>query len=99
MHGDQDAVFTPTDAELAAIVRHWVNYDLGVRSEFVFAGMSIDDEHRRAALGLQRVAGIASVLGEEEVRRIVEEVRDDFATRLGPEPWELFELGMPDVLI
>ena len=94
MADDPNAVFSPTEEELAVIVRYWEEEELHVQAELIFAGMSIRDEDR-AALGLQRIACVASVLGEKEVERIIEKVRADYANRLGPENWELFIAGIP----
>jgi len=46
-----------------------------------------------AAFSSRRIARIAELLGEEEVKRAIDEAREEFSRRLDPRRWDIFLHG------
>jgi hypothetical protein len=88
--------FVPTRHELIQLVKYWATLKLSHLFGFFLHGQTGSNERRRHAFAGRRICRIATVLGEEEVRKAVEEAEDEFSKTIDPRAWALFKDGTPE---
>jgi hypothetical protein len=88
--------YAPSREELNQLVKYWAEQI--VELEY---GYFLTDQFSRSDSGLElhawsRIRRAAILLGEEEVGRIVSEVRTSYGEKQDKELWEIFTRGTPE---
>jgi hypothetical protein len=85
--------FNPTRIELIETVKYWARE--AVRSEFsmFLANCAFSEKVSVRSFANSRIAGIGALLGEDEVQKLVEEVRNKFGEGEDPRTWRIFLHG------
>jgi hypothetical protein len=87
--------FVPTRHELIQLVKYWATLDIEDLFFFFLYGQTCSSERRRVAFARRRICRIATILGEEEVRKAVEEAENEFSKTIDPRAWSIFKNGTP----
>jgi hypothetical protein len=88
--------FVPTRHELIQLVKYWATLDLEDRFYFFLYDQASSSECRRMAFARRRISRIATVLGEGEVQKAVEEAEQEFGKKADPRAWAIFKDGTPE---
>jgi hypothetical protein len=88
--------FVPIRHELIQLVKYWATLDLDDLFDFFLYGQTGSSERRRVAFARRRINRIATVLGEGEVRKAVEEAEQEFSKTIDPRAWSIFKNGTPE---
>jgi hypothetical protein len=88
--------FVPTRYELIQLVKYWATLELVHIFGFFLLGQTGSNERRRHAFAGRRISRIATALGEEEVRKSVEEAEQEFSKTIDPRAWAIFKDGTPE---
>jgi len=88
--------FVPTRHELVQLAKYWATLDLDDLFDFFLYGQTGSSEWRRVAFARRRICRIATVLGEEEVQKAVEEAEKEFSKTIDPRAWAIFKNGTPE---
>ena len=89
--------FVPTRHELFELAKYWeavcldLSYDL-----FLYDGGINSSDFNRTQFAARRINRIATVLGEEEVRKAIEEAEQEFSKTIDPRAWAIFKNGTPE---
>ncbi len=85
--------FVPTRHELIQLAKDWATLDIDDLFDFFLYGQTGSSEWRRVAFAHRRIDRIATILGEEEVRKAVEEAEEEFSKTIDPRAWAIFKAG------
>jgi hypothetical protein len=88
--------FEPTRYELIQLVKYWATLELGHLFGFSLHGQTGSDERHRHTFAGRRITRIATILGEEEVGKAVEEAESEFSKKVDPRAWAIFKNGTPE---
>jgi len=91
--GTEVPEFIPTRHELLQLVKYWEREDLFYKWRNFVTSSDGDADYVIAAFSSRRIARIAELLGEEEVKRAIDEAREEFSRRLDPRRWDIFLHG------
>jgi hypothetical protein len=86
----QHSDYHPTIHELKVIAKYWLEQELSVCAEFWFSRQVGSHEWRLELYASRRVARIADIIGEEEIKKLVREVEEEERQRIGDEAWDAF---------
>jgi hypothetical protein len=85
--------FVPTRHELIQLVKYWATLDLDKQFYFFLYTQTGSDDRRRGAFARRRICRIAAILGEEEVRKAIEEAEQEYSKKTYPRAWSIFKDG------
>lgn len=88
--------FAPTRHELIHLVKYWANVALGYQFDFFSFGQTGSTPRRRELFACCRIRRIATLLGEEEVRKAIQEAEEEFSKTTDPRAWAIFKNGTPE---
>jgi hypothetical protein len=88
--------FIPTRHELIQVVKYWEKLRLDHLFYYFLFGQTGSSETRRVAFAGRRVSRIARLLGDEEVRKAIQEVDAEFSKTIDPRGWAIFKDGTPE---
>jgi hypothetical protein len=88
--------FIPTRHELIQLVEYWATIDLDDLFHFFLLGQTGSAERRRVEFARHRICRIAAILGEEEVRKAIEEAEQKYSKTIDPRAWSIFKDGTPE---
>jgi hypothetical protein len=88
--------FVPTRHELIQLAKYWASLDLEDLFYFFLLGQTGSSERQRVAFARRRICRIATVLGEEEVRKAIEEAEQKYSKTIDPRAWGIFKDGTPE---
>jgi len=91
--GTEVPEFIPTRHELLQLVKYWKRKDLFYKWGSFVSSTDGYIDYLIADFASRRIAQIAKLLGEEEVKRAIEEAREEFSRRLDPRRWDIFLHG------
>ena len=94
--GEECDGFRPTRYELRELARLWYRKRLDLEIDFFLYGQSGSTEWRESVYADRRLERIASVIGDDAVGEIVQELEEAEKKRLGDELWDAFASGDPD---
>jgi len=62
---------------------------------FFLHGQTGSNESRLRAFAGRRICRIATVLGEEEARRAIEQAEEEYGKSMDPRGWDVYKNGTP----
>ena len=96
IHGEDGSEvpdFAPTKHELTQLVKYWARRHTEIEFPCRAMGISGSSEMRESAYASARINRIEKLLGEEEVRRAVDEAEAEFARDVDASDWDAFCRG------
>ena len=88
--------FVPTRHELILLVKHWTTLELRQLFGFFLHGQVGSNDRRRYEFAGRRISRVATVLGEEDVRKVIEEAEHEFSKAIDPRAWDIYKNGTPE---
>lgn len=88
--------FAPTRHELIQLVKYWDTLRLDQLFYFFVVGQVGFCDSRRSAFASRRISRIATLLGEDEVQKAIQEAEEEFSKRTDPRAWAIFKNGTPE---
>lgn len=88
--------FVPTRHELIQLVKYWATLDLDQQFYFFLYTQTGSDDRRRGAFARRRISRIATILGEEEVQKAMQEAQREYSKKIDPRAWSIFMDGTPE---
>lgn len=88
--------FVPTRHELVQLIKYWATVDLENEFYFFLYTQTGSNDSRRGAFARRRISRIATILGEEEVRKAIEEAGQEYSKKTDPRAWSIFKDGTPE---
>jgi hypothetical protein len=86
----------PSCHELFELAKYWEAARLDFYFDlFLYDGGINSSDFNRMQFAARRINRIATVLGEEEVRKAVEETEKEFSKTIDPRAWAIFKNGTP----
>jgi hypothetical protein len=85
--------FHPTHHELLQLVKYWKTVALDIEYFwFLFEQVGSSDT-RQQSFAYRRINRIAVILGDEAVKRTIDEVYEEFGKKQNPKTWDIFLNG------
>ena len=85
--------FEPTDYELLLLVKHWERVALDIRFFWFLWAQVSRTETRQLLLAKHRIDRIAQAIGDNVLRKAVDEVWERYGKKVDPRAWEIFLRG------
>lgn len=86
----------PTRHELIQLLKYWARLRRKHLFGFSLYGQTGSNESRLHAFAGRRINRIATVLGEEEVQKAIEEAEQEFSKTVDSRVWAIFKNGTPE---
>jgi len=88
--------FAPTRHELIQLVKYWATATLELQFDYFLYTSTGSTEWRLDAFASRRINRIATLLGEVEVQKAIQEAEEKFSKTTDPRAWEIFKNGTPE---
>ena len=85
--------FVPTRHELLQLVKYWATVVLDHQFFYFCYGQTGSSEWRRKAFANRRIDRIATLLGEDQVQKAIQESEEEFRKTTDPRAWAIFKSG------
>jgi hypothetical protein len=85
--------YRPTRHELEAIATHWATRSAGIQVWRFYTRQGCSEDMRLEPYASMRLKRIADSIGEEAVRKVIDEVWEAERKKMGEEDWRVFTEG------
>jgi hypothetical protein len=85
--------FNPTRPELIQLVKYWKKSALDSEYSVFLTGQIGSTDMRMQPFAYRRIARIADLIGEDEIRKVVQEAENEFGRSADPKAWDIFLHG------
>jgi hypothetical protein len=85
--------FEPIDYELLLLVKHWERVALDIRFFWFLWAQVSRTETRQLLLAKHRINRIAQAIGDDVLRKAVDEVWERYGRKVDPREWDIFLRG------
>ena len=85
--------FDPTRHELIQLVKYWAEVAFRIEYEWFLTGCTGSTEMRLKPFAWNRIGRIAEHLGDEEVKKVLHEVYDEFEKKQDKRLWDIWLNG------